>query len=207
MRRWQTALDPPAPLPMTRHLPTAIETSRLRLRAFDPDAPDDLRFVVELTTQPSFLTNIGERNAHDAAGAARYLREGPLASYERHGFGLMRVALRATDEPIGMCGLLKRDYLEHPDIGYALLDRHAGRGYALEAARATVENGWAVHGLQRILASTVLDNRSSISVLEKLGMQFEGIVQLPAHEAASRMFALSRPAAATGRGDSGSVIR
>jgi RimJ/RimL family protein N-acetyltransferase len=96
----------------------------------------DAAFVVELLNDPSFLQHIGDKGVRTEADACRYLETGPLASYARHGFGLLRVGLRESGEPVGMCGLLKRDWLPDPDIGFALLPRFWRRGYALEAASA-----------------------------------------------------------------------
>ena len=74
------------------------------------------------------------RNLDDAR---RYIEDGPLASYARYGFGLWLVELKPGGEPAGICGLLKRDTLPDVDLGYALLQRFWGKGYAREAAAAT----------------------------------------------------------------------
>src|SRR3982751_3529537 len=102
-----------------------LETARLTLRRLQfEDAPH----LVDLLNQPSFLENIGDRGVRNIDDAHRYLREGPMAMYERHGFGLWRASRRADDAFVGMCGLLKRDILPDVDVGYALLPRHWGQG-------------------------------------------------------------------------------
>ncbi len=112
-----------------------IETPRLALRRFEfEDAP----FVVELLNQPSFIENIGDRGVRNVDDARRYMREGPMAMYEKYGFGLWHAARRSDGAPVGMCGLLKRDILPDVDIGYAYLARYWGQGYALEAAQAAL---------------------------------------------------------------------
>ncbi|HXC16818.1 MAG TPA: GNAT family N-acetyltransferase, partial [Holophagaceae bacterium] len=95
-----------------------------------------------------------------------------LASYARHGHGLMAVVLKATGEPIGMCGLLKRDNLDHPDLGYAFLPEFWSKGYAMEAAKATLDHGAKVLGFRTILAIVSQGNAASIKLLEKLGFAF-----------------------------------
>lgn len=140
----------------------AFETARLRLR---PLAPDDAPFILRLLNEPSFLEHIGDKGVRSLEDARRYLEDGPLASYARHGHGLMAVALRETGEAIGMCGLLKREHLDHPDLGYAFLPQGWGRGYAFEAAQAVM--GGAKLG--RVLALVSPGNGPSIRLLEKLG--------------------------------------
>ena len=130
---------------------------------------EDATFICELLNQSSFIEYIGDRQVRSIEDARRYLTMGPLASYEQFGFGLFRVALSKNDEPIGICGILKRDYLDYPDLGYALLDRFAGKGYATEAARGTLGYAQQTLGLTRIVAITALENPPSIRLLTKLG--------------------------------------
>src|SRR5204863_4610767 len=87
---------------MTPARPVA-ETERLALRKF---APGDAPFVVRLLNEPSFLENIGDKGVRTVQQAARYLADGPMRSYARHGHGLYLVALKDSQEPIGMCGIL-----------------------------------------------------------------------------------------------------
>lgn len=146
-----------------------FETSRTRLRWL---VPDDAPFIQELVNQPSWLANIGERNVHDRTSAEGYIANGPVASYARHGFGLWCVERREDGAPIGLCGLLQRDYLDAPDIGYAFLERYQGQGYASEVTAATMVHAREKFGHQRIYASVVTSNAASIRVLQKLGMTF-----------------------------------
>ena len=105
-----------------------------------------------------------------------------MTSYEKFGFGLYLVALKDTLEPIGMCGLLKRDTLEHPDIGFAFLQKFTGRGYAFESAAEVLTYGKNVLGLTSILAITTKDNSSSIKLLGRLGFEFEKHIMINADE-------------------------
>jgi RimJ/RimL family protein N-acetyltransferase len=172
-----------------------IETQRLRIRKL---SFDDTPFVVELLNEPSFLRYIGDRNVRDHASACRYLEAGPLASYDRFGFGLMCVELKpgtggaADAVPIGICGLLKRDTLEDVDVGFAFLPRYWGLGYAFEAARAVLEQGRERSGLKRIVAITSLDNEASIRLLGRLGFRFERVMRLTPEGDEVKLFALDR---------------
>lgn len=155
---------------------TVIETERLLLRKL---TRDDAEFILDLLNQPSFLRYIGDKGVRNIEDAVRYLETGPLASYERVGFGLYLVELKKTGAPIGLCGLLKRDTLPDADVGFALLPDYRSQGYAFEAASAVMTYGREVLGLRRILAITSPDNHDSIRLLEKIGLRFEGLVTLP----------------------------
>jgi RimJ/RimL family protein N-acetyltransferase len=149
---------------------TELETARLVLRRLcDDDAP----FIVGLLNEPSFLRYIGDKGVRSEEDARRYLRDGPLASYGRHGFGLYLVELKESGQPIGISGLLKRDYLEDPDVGFAFLPRFWSQGYGLESAAAVLAQGRERFGLRRVLAITSPDNLASIALLGKLGFRFE----------------------------------
>lgn len=161
-----------------------LETERLRLRQF---ADDDAAFVLELLNEPSWLRFIGDRGVRSLDDARAYIASGPRAMFARHGFSLLVVERRADGAALGMCGLIKRDTLDAPDIGYAFLPRAWGQGYAREAAAAMLEHGHRVLGLPRILAITDPENATSIKLLEALGMRF--VEEIPfKNELVSRLY-------------------
>ena len=92
--------------------------------------------MLGLLNEPSFLQNIGDKGVRTEADAREHIRTGPVASYDAHGFGLYLVSLRDTGEPIGTCGLLKRDALDDVDVGFALRPEFWSQGYAFESASA-----------------------------------------------------------------------
>lgn len=147
-----------------------LETPRLRLRRM---TEDDAAFVLELLNQPSFLRYIGDKGVRTLEDAREYVRQGPAASYERHGFGLYVVELKDVGAPIGINGLLRRDYLDAPDIGFAFLPRAWSQGYARESAEAVLAEGRERFCLRRVLAITSPDNQASIGLLARLGFRFE----------------------------------
>jgi RimJ/RimL family protein N-acetyltransferase len=167
-----------------------LETARLTLRRF---VFDDAPVVVELLNQPSFIRNIGDRGVRTVDDARRYLRDGPMAMYEKYGFGLWHASRRADGAFVGMCGLLKRDVLPDVDVGYAFLPGHWGQGYAFEAASATVELGARKFGLARVIGVVSDHNAASIRVLEKLGMRFERMHQMHPGEPEVRLYAVDFP--------------
>ena len=156
--------------------PPEIETPRLVLRRFVfEDAPQ----VVELLTQPSFLQNIGDRGVRNVEDAHRYLREGPMAMYGQHGFGLWHVSRRSDGEFVGMCGLLKRDILPDVDIGYAYLPAHWGQGYAYEAAVAAMDYAVDVLGWNDVIHTIDPDNTPSQKLAARLGSTLRGPGRFP----------------------------
>jgi RimJ/RimL family protein N-acetyltransferase len=173
---------------------TILESPRLRLRLLgEADAP----FILALLTDADFRANIGDRGVHDLASAARYIAEGPGASYAQHGFCMYAVERKDDGRTLGMCGLLRRD--THPDveIGFAMLPAGRGQGYAREAALATLQFASARLGLARIVAITAPENARSIRLLEALGFRFERMVRFTT-DGESRLFVLDRTAGAGG---------
>lgn len=175
-----------------------LETARLILDELAVGR--DEMFVFELLNEPGFLDNIGDREVTDLEAATGYIEKGPAASYAANGFGLWRVILKAAGEPVGMSGLVKRDGLDDPDIGYAFLERHWGRGYAQEAGVAVLEYARNILNIPKIVAVTSLDNAASAAVLEKIGLTFAGEIQLPAHDASSRYFTTEAASSLAARG-------
>lgn len=152
-----------------------LETDRLILRQF---TLNDADFVLELVNTPSWLKYIGDRGVKNLQDARVYIMGGPVASYRQHGFGLYLVIRRDDGVPIGLCGLLKRDTLEHPDVGFALMPAFERQGFGFEAANAVLRYGRDQLGLTRMLAVTQADNAASIKLLKKLGLAFDRMVTL-----------------------------
>jgi [ribosomal protein S5]-alanine N-acetyltransferase len=162
-----------------------LETERLLLRQF---TIDDSEFILEILNEPSFIQNIGDRGVRTMEDARSYLRNGPIASYAKNGFGLCAVTLKDSGQSIGMCGLIKRDELKDVDIGYAFLPRFWSKGYALEAASAVKAYAKDVIGLKRIVAIVDPANAGSIRVLEKIGLAFEKMIRLSDDDIELKLF-------------------
>jgi ribosomal-protein-alanine N-acetyltransferase len=169
-----------------------VLTPRLAIRAF---TLDDAAFIVELLNDPGWLKNIGDRGVRTLYDARRYLSDGPIAAGARQGFALWAVLRRdgPGGMPIGMCGLVRRDGLEHVDLGYAFLPAGRGQGFAREAAAAVLKHGFEHLGLRRIVAITAVDNAASGRVLEAIGMRFEQRLRVPGHADDSLLYAADAP--------------
>jgi ribosomal-protein-alanine N-acetyltransferase len=148
----------------------------------------DAAFILELLNEKPFLENIADRGVRNLADAHDYLVSGPLASYQEFGFGLYAVERKESAEPIGICGILKREYLDDPDVGFAFLQRFWGQGYALESAQAVTQYARVTLGLKRIVATTKPHNRDSEKLLKKIGFRFEKMIQTPQSDTESKLF-------------------
>lgn len=167
-----------------------LATERLDLRQL---READADFIFRLLNDPSWLRYIGDRGVRSVEDARRYIVEGPVTMYAKLGFGLFLVERRSDGVAMGLCGLLKRDGLDDVDIGFAFFPEFGGQGYALEAARATLDFGLVQHGLRRIVAITAQENAASIRLLETLGFAFEHHITLPGQTETLRLFAVGRP--------------
>jgi hypothetical protein len=150
---------------------------------------DDAGFVLRLLNEPSFIRNIGDKGVRTLTDACQYILSGPVASYDKFGFGLWLVETRDEGVAVGMCGLIKREVLEDVDIGYAFLPEFWSRGYALESASAVLSYARAPLGLKRLVAVTNVDNQSSIRLLEKIGFAYERMVRLTEDAPEIKLFA------------------
>ena len=138
----------------------------------------DAAFILELLNTPGWMQQIGDRGIKNEGDALVYIRNGPCSSYEKNGFGLMAVRLSQNDTPIGMCGLIKRDTLDHADLGFALLPEYEGKGYAYEAAKVTLQEASSL-GMQKLLAITLPTNQRSVSLLKRMGFILEKMIVMP----------------------------
>jgi ribosomal-protein-alanine N-acetyltransferase len=164
-----------------------IQTLRLQLRELElEDAP----FILALLNEPGFIRYIGDKGVRSLGDARDYMLQGPMDSYARHGFGLYAACLQ-NGTPIGICGLVKRDGLEQPDVGFAFLSKYGSKGYAAESAAAILAHARQQLNLPRILAITSPDNSRSIAVLEKIGLKFERMIRLADHSPELKLFAAS----------------
>ena len=180
-----------------------IRTGRLVLRPFElEDAP----FALELLNEPAFRRFIGDKGVRDLEGARRYLEEGPIGMVREHGHGLLHVALRSIDEPLGMCGLLSREGFDEVDLGFAFLARHRRRGYCLEAAREVLEHARRELGVERVVAYADPDNEASAGLLARLGLLPAGRVELGPNGPENVLFAPEHAGRADSAGGSRNPI-
>ena len=164
---------------------TVLETERLRLRRMQRS---DASLMIELLNDPAFIRFVADRGVRTEAQAVDYIEEKILPSYDKFGFGFYAVEKKDDGEPVGICGLIKRDSLDDVDVGFSFRRSFWGRGYATEAATAVMEFGKREYGLSRVVALVAGNNSSSIGVLKKLGLRFEKTIELPGYSSASDLY-------------------
>lgn len=165
---------------------TVLETERLRLRLYAPD--EDAAFMLELLNDPGWIKYIGDRGVRTVEEARKYIVERFIPAYEKSGIILYLTETRSDATPVGICGLVKRDYLDDVDLGFALLERYSGQGYAREAAEAVLAYAADMLGIERLVAITTQDNVASARLLEKLGFAYERMMACPGETEELRLF-------------------
>ena len=155
-----------------------IKTKTLTLREFDID---DAPFILELLNDPAWIEFIGDRGVRNLDDAQSYIRERLQTSHQDAGFGMWLVEKDGV--AIGTCGLLKRDYLDELDIGFAFLPAYRGKGHAYEAAKGIMAYAKESLKKERLLAFVSVGNHKSIALLKKLGMQYQRNFKIPNDDA------------------------
>lgn len=145
-----------------------LETTRLALKMF---SVADAASFYELNLDPEVLRYTGDTSFSSVTEAEAFIRG--YTHYERYGYGRWSVFIKETGEYAGFCGLNYRPELHEVDVGFRLLRKCWGKGYATEAARGCIRYGFETCGLAHIVARAMRENRASIRVIEKLGMQFD----------------------------------
>lgn len=155
---------------MTDSPGTLFETPRLRLL---PITEDDARLLLDIWNDPTFVHYVSDRGIRTVAQARQAIIEGPLSLYEIYGYGPYRMVRKSDSASVGICGLFRREFLDEPDLGYAVLPGFRGEGFASEAARQVLVIASVAFGLRRIKALISPANAASIGVVERLGFRFE----------------------------------
>ena len=144
-------------------MPVALRTPRLLLREWrDEDAAP----FAAMSADPEVLRYL---TAPDPEAVTRM-----RAHFAAHGFGNFVVELPGEASFIGVVGLNYVRWIlpftPAVEAAWRLMPTYWGRGYALEAARAAVDDGFGRIGLAELVAYTVTGNRASRQVMERLGM-------------------------------------
>jgi len=153
-----------------------LESDRLFIR---PISIIDAPFMLQLMNSTGWLEYIGDRNVKDRTAASNYILTRIIPSYNSYGFGLYLVILKNMNRPVGICGLVKREGLDYPDLGFAVLPEYERKGYTSEASEIILEYAENELQIPTIYGITTQSNFAAISVLEKQGLSFQKTVLLP----------------------------
>lgn len=145
---------------------TIVHTERLELR---PLCADDLERVTALGADPRVMAALGGPRS---ALESRAWLDRQLAHIDQHGYG--RYAVARESEFVGCVGLLRDDFdrgiVPGVEVAWRLVFEHWHQGYASEAARAVIEQGFRAFALSEVIAVTSVDNARSRRVMDRLGM-------------------------------------
>ena len=171
-----SALHPPIEKPLPD-----VTTERLELRRFRADDLDALAAVFAKPEVWRFPYGRGLDRAE-----TRDFLDGQLAAWEATGFGLWLAIERASTRAIGFVGLSIPEFLPEVlpavEVGWRFHPASWGRGLATEGARAALREGFETLGLAEICSVPQSENPRSVRVCERLGMQREREVEIPANE-------------------------
>jgi RimJ/RimL family protein N-acetyltransferase len=162
-----------------------MSTERLRL---DAVTLDDTDLMLAVWNDPAFIRNVADRGIRTHEDAREAIRSGAQKLFEEYGYGPYSMTLKTNGTKIGICGLFRRDNLDDPDIGFAVLPEYCGNGYAGEAALAVVEYASATLGIRALTAIVSPTNAASIGLIEKLGLSFQRMITMPGDDHAIRLY-------------------
>jgi len=151
-----------------------VETERIILREI---LPADAAGMFELDSNPivhKYLGNTPVKNIEQSAKMIENIR----AQYINQGIGRWAVVEKASGDFMGWSGLklnFERSYngrSNFHDIGYRLIPKYWGKGYATESALAALDYGFNKLNLDNIVGLADVDNLASNAILKKIGLQY-----------------------------------
>lgn len=156
-----------------------LETDRLLLRRI---TLADAGFMLSIWNDPAFMRNVADRGIRTIEEAEAALKDGAFKLYEQHGYGPYCISRKNDGTLVGICGLFRRENLDNPDIGFAVLPEYCGLGLAGEAAAAVVAHARDDLGIEYLTAIVSPENIASVALIEKLGLHFNRGITMPGEQ-------------------------
>lgn len=147
-----------------------VTTERVYLREFEPE---DALSLYALNSSPEVMRYTGESRFPSPEAAESFLRD--YDHYRRFGYGRWAVVLRHKERFIGYSGLRMDERTGEVDLGFRFFSDYWAHGFATEAGRAALRLGFENFDLERVVGKSMRENLPSISVLQKLGMEFSEV--------------------------------
>jgi len=145
-----------------------IETDRLLLREI---TIDDKEALFKLHSDPRVQKYTGEATVSSMQEIEIAIKS-RISDYKKYGFGRWATFLKRNDQFVGWAGLAYLPEFDEIDLGYRFLQEYWGLGIATEASKAILNYGFGALKLKKIVAIAMKENRASIRVMEKIGMEF-----------------------------------
>lgn len=151
-----------------------LETQRLLLRSLNlNDVEDIFEYAADVK-----VSQYATWSVHKSIEESKYFIESVIEQYQNHQLADWGIVCKASGKVIGTCGFTNWiATARRAEIGYAISSKYWGQGYMPEAVRSLFSFGFGMMKLNRIEARCVIANTASARVMEKVGMQFEGILR------------------------------
>jgi len=147
-----------------------ILTPRLELRPFNESDIEGIASLLADREATRFIGGVKSREI--AADSVRSMRD----AFAARGWGTLAVVQRGEERCVGYCGVRPLPHTAEIEIAFALQQRCWNRGFATEAASASIDAAFTSLQIRSIVATVYPDNKPSLRVLEKLGMKLESEV-------------------------------
>ena len=149
-----------------------VETERILLRELELT---DIEAMFELDSDPDVHKYLGNKPIYSLAEAEaqiKFIRQ----QYVEFGIGRWAIIDKATNQFVGWGGLKFRtdvvnNHSNYYDVGYRLIQKFWGKGYATESAKASIKYAFEVLGTPAVYAMALCDNKGSINALQKSGLR------------------------------------
>nr|WP_277601501.1 GNAT family N-acetyltransferase [Thalassotalea sp. G2M2-11] len=152
---------------------------------------NDAQMILALLNEPAFLTNIGDKGVRNLSNAINYIDSGPLAMQSTLGYSLYCCVRKDNDQAIGLSGLIKRDGIMHPELGFAFLTQYCKQGFGYESSVAVLKHAHEQLGITHLQAICHPNNKASIGLLTKLGFSYQQNISLPTQQESVKLFDLA----------------
>ncbi len=156
---------------MNSYAKIVLETNRLLLREWQLQ---DAAAALQIYGDPEVMSWLGQQ-PHSSTADTQAMIQKIIARSAKDKLGMWAIIEKNSGKLIGQGGLKFLANGPEIEVGYHLGRSHWGKGYATEVAVASVHHGFEQLGLQRIVGVTTPDNLASQRVLEKAGLQYQGM--------------------------------
>ena len=157
-----------------------LETERLTLR---PLRDDDLDAYAELYADPDVARYIAAEGRPLSRAEAWRNMAMVVGHWQLRGYGMWAAVDRHSQAVVGRIGFFNPEGWPGFELGWALLRRYWGQGFATEGARVALEYAFTGLGRDHVISVIHPDNRRSIRVAERIGARLERTAQVNGHDA------------------------
>lgn len=148
-----------------------VTTDRLYLAPF---APEHAKGLYALNSDPEVMQYLG---APQSMKEIKKSIDSVTSRWGKLGYAWWTILLKDTDTVIGAACLqnLAHDKDAPLEMGWRLLPKFQGKGYATEAGKAAMGFGFDVVGVDYLCAVANPENMASQKVMQRLGMTYVGV--------------------------------